>query len=636
MKWGSINATAYCVEPSKKGPGNGTYTIQKLADGKTLAKVCYYGTKASDENGFFDEKHPDFPAGKRFIITHLAAAYANGSSDWASGTNATGKNLAMELYNYCVNMPDIPSVDMSFSESNVKAYVEGNSQRTSVITFKADKLQTITFKLPSGVKLVNVSTGKTSAAGASVEISGGTQFYLTAPLDQAESVSATFSSQMKGSIDKEYSAYKIVTGSGTQDLALVFGEGVGNEKYVDFKVTWTKECKVSIVKKDQDTGNALAGAVYGIYSDAACTKLIAEMPETDQNGASQLTMEKTQEVVYLKEISVPTGYQIDTKSYNVTLAIGKTTTKNATDKRTNAKLNIAKQDAETGNTVAGAVFGIYNAKDIQTKDGKVIVKADTLLQEMTSDEKGQAACTLDLPLGSYYVKELKAPDGFVSSDEVLRFDASYQGQDVQTVTLKSVKKNQPTTVEITKSDATTGVELDGAYLKITDKDGNVVDSWTSSKDAPHVIKYLKVGETYTLHEEFAPHGYLVANDVTFTVKDTGEVQKVEMKDEVPVGELIINKKGEFLDSVTLADKVKGVVEHIFNYVTGKLTDVTFEVYAEEDIKAADGVSDDYYKKDELIATIKTDETGIAKLENLPLGKILCERNRNCLRSCTGW
>lgn len=255
----------------------------------------------------------------------------------------------MELYNYCVNMPDIPSVDMSFSESNVKAYVEGNSQRTSVITFKADKLQTITFKLPSGVKLVNVTTGKTSAAGASVEISGGTQFYLTAPLDQAESVSATFSSQMKGSIDKEYSAYKIVTGSGTQDLALVFGEGVGNEKYVDFKVTWTKECKVSIVKKDQDTGNALAGAVYGIYSDAAYTKLIAEMPATDQNGASQLTMEKTQEVVYLKEISVPTGYQIDTKSYNVTLAIGKTTTKNVTDKRVNAKINIAKQDAETGN-----------------------------------------------------------------------------------------------------------------------------------------------------------------------------------------------------------------------------------------------------------------------------------------------
>ena len=119
-----------------------------------------------------------------------------------------------------------------------------------------------------------VTTGKTSAAGASVEICGGTQFYLTAPLSQAEDVGALFSSKMKGSIDKEYSAYKITTGSSTQDLALVFGEGVGNEKYVDFKVTWTKECYISIVKKDSETSNTLAGAVYGIYSDAACTQLI--------------------------------------------------------------------------------------------------------------------------------------------------------------------------------------------------------------------------------------------------------------------------------------------------------------------------------------------------------------------------
>ena len=54
-------------------------------------------------------------------------------------------------------------------------------------------------------------------------------------------------------------------------------------------------------------------------------------------------------------------------------------------------------------------------------------------------------------------------------------------------------------------------------------------------------------------------------------------------------------------------------------MTGNLTDVTFEVYAKEDIKAADGVSDDYYKADELVATITTDESGIATLDNLPLG-----------------
>ena len=215
------------------------------------------------------------------------------------------------------------------------------------------------------------------------------------------------------------------------------------------------------------------------------------------------------------------------------------------NERQKVAVTVEKQDAENGAVVAGAVFGIYNKEDI-TADGKVIVAADTLLQEMTSDEKGQAGCTLDLPLGSYYVKELKAPAGYVSSNEVLNFDASYQGQDVETVVLKAVKKNQPTTVEITKSDITTGTELDGASLKVLDKDGNVVDEWTSVKDAPHVIKRLVVGETYTLREEFAPYGYLKATDITFTVEDNGDVQKVEMKDEVPTGLLIINKKGEFL------------------------------------------------------------------------------------------
>ena len=287
--------------------------------------------------------------------------------------------------------------------------------------------------------------------------------------------------------------------------------------------------------------------------------------------------------------------------------------------RQKVSISVEKQDIENGQVLSGALFGIYNKKDIQA-NGKVLVKADTLLQEMTSDENGMATCTLDLPFGEYYVKELKAPEGFVSSDEVLEFVAEYQGQETKLVFLQTVKKNEPTTAEFTKSDLTTGVELEGARLKVMDKDGNVIDEWTSEKDKPHVIKRLVVGETYTLHEEFAPYGYLKATDVTFTVKDTAEVQKVEMKDEVPKGLLIINKKGEFLEKITLLDNVKGTVEHFFEYITGNLSEVTFEVYAAEDIKAADGVSANHYKKDELVGTITTDEKGIAKMEDLPVGK----------------
>lgn len=1337
VQFGNVSATAYCVQPSKPGPGTGNYTISKVGDGKTLAKVCYYGTKAAGDEGFFTEEngYGNLSAGAKFILVHLAASYANGSGDAFSGANSTAKNLAMKLYNYCVSQPEIPDVAMSFSDADVKAYVDGNSQRTKDITFKADKLQTITMKLPSGVKLHNLSTGTTSKAGVSVEICGGTKFYLSAPLTQVSDVAQSWSSTMKGSITKDYSAYKITTGSDTQDLALVFGEGVTDEKYIDFKVSWIEQATIEIVKKDDTVDVNLAGAVFGVYSDEACTKLITQMPATDKNGKSSVTIIKTQDTVYLKEITTPQGYVVNATATNVKLVASKTSSvtvenkeqlaeltiykegqvltgaevsesgtifhyenrrqKNAvynvyagadivtaygtkvyskgdlvkenlttgengsvtlknlhlgtyvvkeakapdnfyngseeksvtltyagqnkevvfadvtfnnerqkaavsvvkqdkdtkkplkggifalyasddirnadgtvvvkkgtliekattgedgtakftadlpigysysvkedqapkgyvrntedvytfkfsytndkeatvsfahtfSNDRVTAKINlykvdketgkavpqgdatlkgavyglyaredivhpdgatgtiykageqvaylttddkgqacvdglylgkyyvkeitpptgyladaeehdltcsyegdmtaevkrectsseqvikqpfqiikaanngktdadllsgagftvylkssltkkadgsydfdsakpvvsgengateiftdekgyacsiplpfgsyivretttphnykpvddfevnitehhpnepqiwrvlldeefkaklkivkkddetkksvliagtefkvydldnkkyveqvttypvttthksyftdsqgylimpknlkighyrieevnapegytinknyveiavdantayqmdsesgdaiitveyenhpvkgkltiykkgemltgfkkdfvyeerylkgasfnvyaaeniytpdyqkdengnrqlihakdalvttvttgedgkavadnlplgsyyvvektapegfvlnhdrsevafvyadqdtpvieqevtvgddrqkvaiqVEKQDAENGATVAGAVFGIYNKEDIKA-DGKVIVKADTLLQEMTSDNDGLAVCTLDLPLGQYYVKELKAPAGFVSSDEVLNLDASYQGQDVKTVKLKTVKKNQPTTVEVTKSDVTTGVELDGAKLTVLDKEGNVVDQWISVKDQPHVIKRLTVGEEYTLREEMAPYGYLKATDVKFTLEDTAEIQKVEMKDEVPTGLLIINKNGEFLDKVTLLDNVKGTVEHLFEYVTGSLTDVTFDVFAAEDIKAADGVSEDYFKADEKVGTITTDSNGIAQMGDLPAGK----------------
>ena len=193
----------------------------------------------------------------------------------------------MELYNYCMSQPEIPEVDMAFSNPNVTAYVDGEQQRTEEVTFLADTLQSITFKLPSGVKFHNVTTGKTSAAGASVEINGGTKFYLSAPITQAADVSATFSATMKGTIVKDYSAYKISTGGDLQDLAFVFGEAVDDEKYVDFSVTWVSQASVSIVKKDKKTNAAVAGAVYGLYSDPDCTNLIMEMPATDAKRSIQ-------------------------------------------------------------------------------------------------------------------------------------------------------------------------------------------------------------------------------------------------------------------------------------------------------------------------------------------------------------
>lgn len=387
---------------------------------------------------------------------------------------------------------------------------------------------------------------------------------------------------------------------------------------------------------------SLEGAEFEIY---AAEDIFTPDHQVDEQGnrhviyakdtlVKTVTTDKNEEAVIkdlplgkyrVKETKTPAGFVLNPDSQEVSFIYKDQNTPEIEEKlefsneRQKVELSVEKQDAETGKTLKGATFGLYNKEAISSGD-KVIVKADTLLQEITSNEKGKAAFTLDLPLGRYYVKELQAPAGYVSSDEILEFDATYQGQDVKTIKLKSVKKNQPTTVEVTKADITTGTELDGASMSVLDKDGNVIDSWTSVKDSPHVIKRLQVGKTYILREELAPYGYLRATDVEFTISDTAEVQKVKMEDEVPVARLLVNKKGEFLDSVSLLDNAKGMIEHLFNYVTGNLTDVTFNVYAAEAIRAADGVSADYYAADELVGSITTDGNGIAQMDNLPLGR----------------
>jgi len=93
VKFGNVSATAYCIQPEKSSPGTGTYDITKLSDGKKLAKVCYYGTKAAGDEGFFTEEngYGNLSAGARFILVHLAASYANGGDSAFSG--ASSKDL---------------------------------------------------------------------------------------------------------------------------------------------------------------------------------------------------------------------------------------------------------------------------------------------------------------------------------------------------------------------------------------------------------------------------------------------------------------------------------------------------------------------------------------------------------------
>ena len=109
---------------------------------------------------------------------------------------------------------------------------------------------------------------------------------------------------------KDYSAYKLTTNGSVQDLAFIFGEGVETTNKVSLNVTWTKQAEIAIVKNDKATGNHLAGAIYGVYRDKECSDLITQMPETDKKGASKVTVEKTQDIVYVKDMKQVTEHAL--------------------------------------------------------------------------------------------------------------------------------------------------------------------------------------------------------------------------------------------------------------------------------------------------------------------------------------
>ena len=263
--------------------------------------------------------------------------------------------------------------------------------------------------------------------------------------------------------------------------------------------------------------------------------LVAKLT-TDENGTAVIN-NLPLGTYYLKEVVAGENFVLNTEQKEFTLTAEDDTQavvyEGVTYKNERQKVfvSVEKKDSVTGEKLEGVIFGLYAAEDILSNQGEVLVEKDTLLEKKATDAKGTLTFDSDLPHGKYYVKEEVRKAGYLPNEEVWNVDATYENQNLAKIELNKEVENQPTETRITKTDATTGNELEGAKLQVIDKDGNVVEEWVSSKEE-HVIYGLPEG-SYTLHEELAPYedGYVSASDVTFEVKEDGSVTKVEMKDE---------------------------------------------------------------------------------------------------------
>ena len=278
---------------------------------------------------------------------------------------------------------------------------------------------------------------------------------------------------------------------------------------------------IKVSESDEPLENALFGLFY-----TDCTEFTEEnaimTAKFDKQGKFEFTEIPYGEYIVC-EIEAPTGYILSDESYPVTISEdGEIIEIIAVNKP--ITVEISKQDVY-GNELAGAEMQLENS------DGEVVDK-------WTSD--GTNHVVTELPAGDYTLKEIAAPDGYVIATDIKFTVDVYGNVTVENVDSTAVSENgnplivmvdDTTKVKISKRDITTDKELAGATLQIIDKDGNVVDEWVSTTE-PHFIEAeLTAGEKYTLHEAAAPDGYVIANDVEFTVNSDGTVTEVVMYDE---------------------------------------------------------------------------------------------------------
>lgn len=170
-------------------------------------------------------------------------------------------------------------------------------------------------------------------------------------------------------------------------------------------------------------------------------------------------------------------------------------------------VEISKQDI-AGNEIEGATLIVTNAKTKNIVDkwvsGKEPHKVSGLIEGQT-----------------YILHEEIVVGSFVKATDI-EFTVTSEKETQKIVMIDKI-------VEIIKTDLVTGEEIEGAELQVVDEDGNIIDSWTSTKE-PHKVSGLEENKKYKLIELTSPYGFEIAEEIEFVVTSDKETQRIEMKD----------------------------------------------------------------------------------------------------------
>ena len=278
---------------------------------------------------------------------------------------------------------------------------------------------------------------------ANKQFSGGGAWFVTDALNWAIEQAAT----------GEYTGYgKVSVHNNDPD---------GVQKAAVFTYEYTPKPKQGDVTLKKSTGNSsltsgnanysYAGAQYGVYSDSGLNNRVGILTTDEWGNSNTLTLDAG--TYYVREITAPKGYMLDTTTHTVTVEAGQTATVNSSEPPISVTINLTKVSAKPDVTNNNKLYSLQGAQYGVYRDSS----CTQFVTSITTDASGHGSVT-DLPLNNYWVKETKASQGFDKDGTVYPIDATSGNTAVVTKSVTSTETPlmDPVGVLLKKVDSETG------------------------------------------------------------------------------------------------------------------------------------------------------------------------------------
>ena len=610
LNFSDYTQRAYCIEPDKASELTGSATVKSTSQSAAWKQLTTAQQNAVNLilawgfGGFEAAKKEkvhyyyatqllifEIVAGKRNastfeavtgkpLLTPVNTMMETSSAETTLANVTTAYNNMVSWCKRSVRNPSYTASSLSSAKSYQMSYNQSNGQYSITLT---DKNGTASVTKASDV-IVSNSNVKVSVSGNKITFTC------------SKNLGTTVNVTMKNSFLKEYgiknknSLYLIT--SNTYASYQTFAQGSNyavKDGYV--KLTFPDVVKLQLQKSSSNTeltaGNgcySLSGAEYGIYTDKACTKKIGSITTNASGYGSYSKYVDSTASYYAKEITAPTGYELDKTVYTFVSSGKKDSNGYAifkavslSDKKTEPKDNpvndpvgivLQKKNAVTGETTSqglgGAVFSIeYYAQEIdkdydvkadetapaldsknlkrtwyiQTdEDGKALLASKYLAEGYNSDDfyfSYNLLTVPTIPIGTVVIREVKAPDGYSLSNvvfyRVINEEIAGIAQDTNTpINVPIDEMPAKAYIGIHKLNRS-GIGVGGAVYGLYSDSAcaSLYDKLTTNADGKCTFaKSVDVGKTYYIKEITAPTGYEL-DDTVYPVIANEENSTVE-------------------------------------------------------------------------------------------------------------